>query len=307
MKKYKKYFICVILLGTLLLSVLLEEYQMVEEQLNLEMNRLYSNNSKVIESLSSINNNNELQQYSFRVFGEFQEDPFVRSYYSNDYTSWKPLLKEGRFFDKADTREAVVGKNVKLEEEKNEKYYLYNGKKYKVIGYWGIVKSSFMDDQILLNDSSYFTDKNIKTVLGTKNIQIFEENNVKFLDVPIKDIWNPINDQFFTEWIIKLSNWLSILVFILSGIIISLGFKKETEIKYLIGVTKYKIWLKQLWFVSSVFFLIFITSIGITYIIMPELINIDILLKNISYYFILLISFIVTELYLNLRRQKCGN
>lgn len=307
MKKYKKYFICVILLGTLLLSVLLEEYQMVEEQLNLEMNRLYSNNSKVIESLSSINNNNELQQYSFRVFGEFQEDPFVRSYYSNDYTSWKPLLKEGRFFDKADTREAVVGKNVKLEEEKNEKYYLYNGKKYKVIGYWGIVKSSFMDDQILLNDSSYFADKNIKTVLDTKNIQIFEENNVKFLDVPIKDIWNPINDQFFTEWIIKLSNWLSILVFILSGIIISLGFKKETEIKYLIGVTKYKIWLKQLWFVSSVFFLIFITSIGITYIIMPELIDIDILLKNISYYFILLISFIVTELYLNLRRQKCGN
>ncbi|WP_027400519.1 hypothetical protein [Anaerovorax odorimutans] len=307
MRKYKKYLIIVILIGTLFLSMLLDQYQIVEGQLNLESNRMYSQNSRVIENLSIIEKNKNLKEYSFRVFGELKEIPFVRSYYSNNYRSWEPMLKEGRFFNKEDTKEAIVGKNVELEYKGNERYYVFNGKKYKVIGYWGIEGSSFMDDQILLNDSRYFEDKNVKTVLDSESIEVFETNGIKFLDIPVKDIWNPINDQFFTEWIMKLSKLLSILVFAFCGIIISLQFKKESEIKHLIGTSKYRIWIKKLWFLCSLFILSFIIVIGYTCFTMPKLIKFEILLKNVIYFIILITSFNLNELYLNYRRLKCGN
>lgn len=130
-------------------------FQTRSENLKIETRLLYT--SETIEVYSDFNSViDALQIHSeyYRIFGILSTNPDVRVFYSNCFSTWAPPLYTGRFFSQANTNEAVVGRQV----EDTDGYIHFLGNPYRVIGRLGVSGTSLLDNTIILNDTTLFSE-----------------------------------------------------------------------------------------------------------------------------------------------------
>lgn len=139
-----------------------EEYYTGKKCIQFSINKFQESSYK--EILSSLMKNNSYNLFNTRMFG----DSFrAQGIYLTENLKVTPSLIEGRFFTKNDFTSsnnenlAVIGKGLldKIETLNDEKYILFNNKKYKVIGVVGDKKSQKMLDYTLIfNLKDLFND-----------------------------------------------------------------------------------------------------------------------------------------------------
>lgn len=141
------------LLINVILFVLLQvlKYEDYQYSIQQEQSQLYSYQNRFVTSTLEMIIRDIEDDY--RVFYELQNNKqIVRAFYSNAYPKWTPSLRSGRFFEKADTKEVVVGEEIYRQ---NENEYEYSGRKYKIIGVF-TGNTSYLKNMVLINDSSLF-------------------------------------------------------------------------------------------------------------------------------------------------------
>lgn len=139
----------------------------------------------------------------------------------------------------------MVGKDVVTISENACTYYEYNNQKYNVIGYLGITNPSFLDDSVLINDSSLFnTPTNYLAIDGKKintNYQDrFGKNNSYQNNMGLD---RKVNSDYFSPLIYSLTLVIAIMCTVLIAYLIFTDLKKENYIKYILGTStfiKYK-------------------------------------------------------------------
>ncbi|MBW4828517.1 MAG: hypothetical protein KZY61_11140 [Clostridiaceae bacterium] len=291
MKRGNLFIVISILLCTLILLLTLNYYNVYQNFLIFESNDLYSKNNITVEqSYEDIISNEKLNDVSFRIFYYIGNDTDgnIRAYFSNDYNSWIPPLKKGRFFRNEDTKEAIVGKNVKLKKIGQNDFFILNDKQYRVIGYFGISENSFLDNSVLINDIDFFKLNDPPYVIDGEeinnvNLKVLRKGYVK--DAGIRRV---LETDFFTPIILIFSKMIIIGGICLASYLYFLKNRKENFIKHVIGKSRWSNLKRDILFLTILFFICFVIMF-IFKILFKFQVDIGLLIKESAFCYILLI------------------
>ncbi|MCB5952973.1 hypothetical protein LI951_12925 [Enterococcus sp. BWT-B8] len=268
--------------STYFLLTLVNEYHVRQTKLFLESNDLYSiEHLFVKDNFETIVDNTFKDVDDLAVFVPLESNntDIVRGYFSKDYSNKLFPLSKGKFFSIPNSKEALVGNEVVVVENGGREYYVYNNVSYKVIGYLGYSRPSFLDNSVLINDSAVFDSaKKFLTVDGTKignNYKAYYEKKDYYQNNIGLD--RKINSDFFSPIIYGLSLVIILMSSVLMAYIVYMDLKKENEVNYILGLSTLKRYSK-----CSSYLLIISLCAGI-----PNLLS-SYLLRDISvdYYFL---------------------
>lgn len=236
--------VIVFLVINIVLFMLLQILRYEDQQfcIRQEQAQLYSShNIKTMSTLKTLKDN---LKGGYRVFCEIEAGKeIVRTFYSNDYREWNPPLQSGSFFKETDTKEAIVGERV-LKESKDQRQYLYNGEKYRIIGVF-TNNSSYLENLVILNNSSLFGNGLRELVIDSNQIihSDFKLEGERFLPISISQ---EDSDVKLGRVIKKFGLCLeSIFIFFIAYYFFTCS-KSENHIKFLIGTSIRKLIFRQL-------------------------------------------------------------
>ncbi|MBB2925535.1 hypothetical protein [Cellulomonas cellasea] len=149
-------------IGTLLLLLTflasaLGVYDIRQQALELEGNRLYST-----ESFTAYANAHRILTQAtgasgdLRVVKDLTDDGRVRAILAEDYEKLAIPIHAGRTFSSRDHDTALAGSNVALTTRDGVTYYSFEGRDYEVIGRLGLQADSLLAQDIVLNDPALF-------------------------------------------------------------------------------------------------------------------------------------------------------
>lgn len=255
--KKKRFFVSTILiLCTYLLLIFVSEYQRQQDTLFFESNDLYSTDHLFVkETFQTLIKETFKTSSDLSVFIslESKNNDNVRGYFSKDYSDTHFPLSNGSFFSTSNTKEALVGKEVATVSENDCTYYEYNNKKYKVIGYLGITKPSFLEESVLINDSSLFNMPTTYLTIDGKKINTiyydrFGKNNSYQKNMGLD---RKVNSDYFSPLIYSLTLFIAIVCTVLIAYLIFTDLKKENFIKYILGTSTLKKYKSSLFYLLS--------------------------------------------------------
>lgn len=245
----------IILLLSFIISLLftLNTYYKQNQQVLIEeSNHLYTPKSLVIETtFSDFISNKEIKSRPFRLFSQVENEQLnIRAFYSNDYSYWNAPIHNGRFFKKNNESTALVGTNVPIHEVGGIKYFLYNSKKYEVIGYLGKYVPEYFQNSVLLSDNSFFSDEIGQYILDGD----YPENSKEYLTISNQNnvgIGRFLNLDFFTPLLIMFTHLIIVLTTIFLAFLYNLMSQKERTIRFLLGTTHLKYLQEKLLILNS--------------------------------------------------------
>lgn len=286
----------IILLLSFVISVLFTlstYYKQTQQVLIEESNNLYTPKSVNIETtFSSFVSNIELKSKPYRLFSQVENEQLnIRAFYSNDYSYWNAPIHNGRFFKKNNEFTALVGVDVPTHEIDGIKYFLYNSKKYEVIGYLGKYVPNYFKSSVLLSDNSFFMDGTGQYVLDGE----FSKNITDYLTVSNNNnvgVGRFLNLDFFTPLLIIFTHLIIVLATIFLAFLYNLMYRKERSIRYLLGTTHLIYFKERLLFLNFLlFFSVLPVIISAHFIIFDTFdyiigLILYLLLINLEYFFI---------------------
>ena len=232
-----KFFMQTIILVLIILSFLfiVNLFQSRVENLKIERNSLYTDDVLIVNAtfdylIEAMQNSSK----TYRLFGllsESRED--VRAYYTNDYSLWSPPLHSGRFFSEADTNEAIVGKNIASLQD-----YIYFGEKYYiVIGILGASGANYLNDTIILNEISAFSEGTMPYLLLDGDSDFAEIINQYFDWAYYFEGKNAVllEFDFFTPMITGFGRGLAVIGSAFIALLLLYNTEALVNIKYQIG------------------------------------------------------------------------
>jgi len=271
MTKVRDYKIEILMSLLMFFVLIIAYYAHVQNMLVLESNRLLTENavrvriddggSPQLESLEGTN---------YRIFVILHENIETNSriyaFHTSMPGSWRPPMSEGTFFEENDTREAVVGRHVILEETANGYIYIFNEQAYEVIGFLGLTTPSLLDETVILN-TSYYKLHASELVVDSDNsgalTNVFEgESNHQ-----VRGVLRLLEVDFFTPLILRYSQLISILTIVVIGYLYFLKTKEENMTRHLIGEGRISIFNRNIfylclkWLLFTLPFLV-LTKIG---------------------------------------------
>jgi len=297
MKKQRFLVSNLLILCTYLLLIFVSEYQKQQDKLFFESNDLYSTDHLFVkEPFQTIVKDkfNTSTDLSVFISLESKNNDEVRGYFSKNYSDAHFPIKKGSFFSTSNSKEALIGKDVATVSENDCTYYEYNNVKYKVIGYLGITNPSFLDDSVLINDSSLFNMPTTYLTIDGKKINTiyqdrFGKNNSYQNNMGLD---RKVNSDYFSPLIYSLTLFIAIMCTILIAYLIFTDLKKENFIKYILGTATFTTYKSNLFYLLStciipVFFCLLILPlfkiISIHYFFMFKLFFIQLLLMCFSF------------------------
>ncbi|WP_187976268.1 hypothetical protein [Mycetocola sp. JXN-3] len=141
-----------------ILSVALGLYNQTQRALSLEGNNLYSSRSISVSTTGA-----ELESLlarsgtSARIFQELPGDTSVRAVIETGHPDPLPL-HSGRQLQAGDVRAALVGADVKVNQDQGVTTYEFQGILYPVVGYLGLHANSLVSRTVLLQGPGLFDD-----------------------------------------------------------------------------------------------------------------------------------------------------
>lgn len=236
--KYRKIFPFILIISCIFFLILCgEKFQFVQDMLILESNNLFSPNHVLADkSINSVWKSVQTTYDDFHVFGllEKTSNQTVMAFYATNYSKLKPPIKSGIFFTIPDSKEVVVGENIKTSIRNGMEYFNYKNESYLVIGKLGISNNSPLKNYILINDSSLLEEPYIHLIFDGVNIG--KITWLKSKPMENKGVVRWFNISFVSKWI-KWVTWL-VIAFASSLAAYSYGIAtKETRLmRFQIGV-----------------------------------------------------------------------
>lgn len=242
MKKRNSALFVLLILSTSFLILLIDMYHTRQEKLSLESNDLYSvNHLFVKDTFANIVEDifEEIKDLNVFISLESENNDEIRGYFSKDYSRQNFPISEGRFFQEEGTDEALIGRAVEINKINDNDYYIYKDKKYKVIGYLGLISPSFLDHTVILNDTNLFPD--LKQFLAVDGKEVHKQNAYAEEDFYQKNVG--LNRKIGSDFFSPLLYLLSLLVIVSTSIIASyvrmIDLRKENQLRYILGVPFY--------------------------------------------------------------------
>ncbi|MEI5989371.1 hypothetical protein A5881_000859 [Enterococcus termitis] len=248
MKKQRFLISNVLILCTYLLLIFVNQYQRQQDKLFFESNDLYSTDHLFVkETFQTIVEDKFKASDDLSIFIplESKNNDEVRGYFSKNYSEQHFPIKNGSFFSASNSKEALIGKDVATISENNCTYYQYNNDQYKVIGYLGLTNPSFLDNSVLINDSSLFSMPTTYLAIDGRKINTIYQDTFGKNDSYQKNMGldRKVNSDYFSPLIYSLTLFIVIMSTVLIAYLIFTDLKRENCIKYILGTstfTKYK-------------------------------------------------------------------
>lgn len=268
-----------ILFCILLLPTITKQYEQKQQLLILESNSLLSSNHiKVNSNINSIWKNKINKEKNIWILGtiENKNNINVMSIYATDFKKIIFPINKGKMFSKNDSKEAIVGSEVDTYVVDKREVFDFNGTKYNVIGKLGASKNSPLQMTALINDSKLlelkeielsFDGSDINSLSWLKKIESKDKGVERWFDI------NAISNYIMiTVWIILIC---SIILWIYH---FNINSKIMRTILIQIGINRYKILIREIRYLSFIFFMNVIIILGI--------INTEYILNKILKYYL---------------------
>jgi len=269
MYKIKDYKIEILMILLLVFVFTISYYQQIQSMLILESNRLLTGNAVSIQGndtqMLELEN---LKNISYRIFVILHEDinnnSSVYAFYTPLPGSWLPPMSEGAFFEENNTQEAVVGRNVTVEETATGYVYFFDGQAYEVVGFLGLTTPSLLDDTVLINSGYNLSNTEHEIIVDYDRANVLVRYFGEEAIIQTRGVLRLLATDFFTPFIVIYSQIITILTVMVIGYLYFLKTQPENTIRYLIGENSIKIFgisvwkLLQKWLLFSILFFILI-------------------------------------------------
>lgn len=146
-----------ILLLTVLTSAL-QVYEVRQQAIMLEGNRLYSTESLFVSGVAStVLAAVAPSSPDARVFTDLTPDGRVRAVMTAEGDQLSVPLHAGRSFSAAGSAEALVGADVPVVSRDGRSYVSFAGQEYEAVGYLGLRPESLLSTDVLIDDPRLFS------------------------------------------------------------------------------------------------------------------------------------------------------
>lgn len=228
--------------------------------LNMESNHLLTDHHVKIINKEDLNDiSNEIEKFSYWKLSVLEEagSKVVYAFDSNHYKNCKLPLKEGRLFEKENSKEAIVGYATETIMRGDSEYFRYNNYDYKVVGKIGVSQFSQIEHYAIINDKDYFDDKNSAIYIDS-----LDEYKMNLL----KEKYDLFRENFGIE------RWFNMKYYM--NIIKTIGFLLIMSVSFIISNILYKLRKEKNLLLNSigydVFYFVFkdcLYFLGINYVI----------------------------------------
>lgn len=287
-----------VMITILFLQLFQNQFQSIQEKLVLESNALLSSQHILAEetTYSYWESSQKLDDH-FRIYGTLDDttEQKIMAFYSTDYSSDQFPISEGLFFDKENSKQAIVGNNVQTTVNNGVEYFKYNNTNYQVIGKLGISDDSPLKNFIVINDSTLLSTPNIKLVFDGPDINKISWLKGKPMENKGVERWFNIN--FLSKWI----KWTTIIVITFSSILASYFYTIVTKearcAKFQIGISIKNILKADILLLTIIVLLMGMATIFIIKLYLLRLPILNILISYLILYTGLIVPHIMQSIY----------
>ena len=147
-----------VLLLTVLASAL-RVYEVRQQAVVLEGNRLYGSESFLVSGVAStVLAAVSPSSADVRVFTDLTPDGRVRAVVSSEGAAFSIPLHAGRTFSGDGSAEALVGADLPVVSRDGRSYVTFAGREYEVVGLLGLRAESLLSTDVLVDDPALFSD-----------------------------------------------------------------------------------------------------------------------------------------------------